>query len=189
MRAIPGSPAADAVERAREILSDASWQTDLPDGEQLGLPLSLGRGAALVIWIALGLAVLAFAVWLASRLRRSGRFVKIPAVRAASAGVERERSSAAEADRLASEGRWDEAVHGLLQAAIEDEARRIDRPPRRSSTSRELVRAFPWGETRREAFRVLVEHVERSLFGGETLSEADWRRCRERYDVLAGRTS
>jgi hypothetical protein len=181
----PAAPPTDVVAHAREVLAQAHYQTELPDGSPFELPFSLVSGVELFVWLALAAAVVVAVAWIVGRIRRDDRYVAGARV-ATDAAPEAAGTSTEEIDRIAAEGRYAEAVHGLLQAAIERETRRLDRPPRPSATSRELARTLPLDGRRRAAFRSIVEHVERSLFGGEAVSEAQYRLCRDRFDELAG---
>lgn len=90
-----------------------------------------------------------------------------------------------EADVLAAQGRYSEAAHLLLHRSIADIDARRPRLVRPALTSRDIARAddIPGGP--REAFAAIVAAVERSLFGGRALGEADWRDCRESYEKFA----
>ena len=52
----------------------------------------------------------------------------------------------ADPQRLADEGRFDEAIHMLLLIAIRHLGGDLPVPPSPSSTSRELLRALPWAQ-------------------------------------------
>jgi hypothetical protein len=92
---------------------------------------------------------------------------------------------AAAAD-LAAAGRYDEALHALLLAAIAVIARRGARPPAPSHTSRELIRRLPAGTAAQGAFAGLVHAVERSLFGGIPAGAADYEAALSGYRTVVG---
>jgi len=94
--------------------------------------------------------------------------------------------SPSEAERLAAEGRWAEAVHALLLVAIRRLCARFSVPQASSRTSRELCRALPLQGEAREAFAGLVRTVEISLFGGAPLGPDDYRASLERFRLLEG---
>lgn len=90
-----------------------------------------------------------------------------------------------DADRLAREGRFDEAVHLLLRRSVHHiaEARPDWLLP--ASTAREIA-AFPMLPDRaRQAFAVIAHRVERSLFALRSLDEADWLAARAAYADFA----
>jgi len=89
-----------------------------------------------------------------------------------------------EADLLAAEGRFDEAVHVLLVCALQRLAARSERPLSDSLTSREILRHVSAGPPIREALESLVRAVESSLFGDATLSRSDYDRCLSSFHVV-----
>ncbi len=90
-----------------------------------------------------------------------------------------------DADRLAREGRFEEAIHLLLFRSIEDIAVRRPGAIRAAFTSRDIVEAAPLSEAGRSAFRVITEAVERSFFAGRPAGSADFDRCRGHYEAFA----
>ena len=94
-----------------------------------------------------------------------------------------------DASRLAGEGRYAEAVHALLLAAIRHFAARAKTPLQASRTSRELVRLLPLAPDAREVFAELVRTVELSLFGGGEVGVEDYERSRARFQSLTGRVA
>lgn len=90
-----------------------------------------------------------------------------------------------EADALAAEGRFAEAVHHLLFRSIEDIARRRPRLVRPALTSRELAAAEAVPVPARDLFARIARLVERSLFGGRPVSADDWSGARAAYADLA----
>jgi hypothetical protein len=99
----------------------------------------------------------------------------------------RERSPAGdEAERLAAEGRWGEALHALLLQAIRHLTAGSPVALRASYTSRELLRLVPLPGEARQAFAGLVRAVELSLFGGAPVGPDEYRENRERFQLLRG---
>jgi hypothetical protein len=91
----------------------------------------------------------------------------------------------AEADRLAAEGAYAEAVHLILFRSIEDIAVKRPGAVRPALTSRDLVEAAPLSEAGRRAFRTIAEAVERSFFGGRRTEQDEFERCRREYEAFA----
>lgn len=90
-----------------------------------------------------------------------------------------------DADRLAAEGRFDEATHLLLQRSVSQIARvRPDWVPP-SSTARELARLPTLSEPARLAFGEIALQVERSLFALRQLERSDWETARAAYARFA----
>ncbi|GAA0324426.1 hypothetical protein GCM10009087_38420 [Sphingomonas oligophenolica] len=86
-----------------------------------------------------------------------------------------------EADALAEQGRFDEAVHHLLFRSIEDIAKRRPRLVRPALTSRELAAADAIPGPARDLFASIARLVERSLFGGRPVDAGDWASARGAY--------
>jgi hypothetical protein len=212
-------PAAEAGARARAALADPRFQRALPshtegdepfkkssggnspvfpggdDARDVSLPV-LGAGALLgklifiVLLVVIGVLIV---IWIAReilRRRRPDDPRKDPLPEAAAAASALEREPAFEdASRLAAEGRYAEAVHALLLAAIRHFAERSRTPVQPSRTSRELVRLLPLGPEAREAFAELVRTVELSLFGGGAVEAADYERNLARFQALTRRAA
>jgi hypothetical protein len=81
------------------------------------------------------------------------------------------------AERAAADGRFDEAVHLLLLRAVYF-VRVGNRDVPRHWTSREVAAVATLASSRRDSLALLVEAVERSLFGGRPLGAADWAASR-----------
>lgn len=90
-----------------------------------------------------------------------------------------------EADALAAEGRYAEAVHLLLLRSVDDLARRRPDLVRPALTSRDLARAGAIPSRPRALFAQIAAMVERSLFAGQAVDVEDWSRCRQAYDDFA----
>jgi hypothetical protein len=90
-----------------------------------------------------------------------------------------------EADRLAAEGRFDEATHLLLQRSVGQiaELRPDLIPP--SSTAREIAALPALPQAARAAFGTIATRVERSLFALTRLSGDDWQAARAAYADFA----
>jgi hypothetical protein len=97
----------------------------------------------------------------------------------------RARSWLEEADALAGEGRFAEAIHHLLFRSIEDIAHRRPALVRPALTSRELAASQGVPGRARELFAGIADKVERSLFGGRVVAERDWLEARDAYSDFA----
>lgn len=200
-----GDPAsADAAHRT--LKGDASIQFDFPwfVPEQRQMPEWLravfralgnfiewvGGGWTVLMWIAIALAVIALAfalfpplrAWLANRMAGGGQAAPAPGW-APEASVAR--ALLVEADQLAATGRYDEAVRLLLHRSVEDIERWRGDPMRPSWTSRDIARIDALPDAARTVFGRIVADVERSLFAGHPLGQADWERARADYAGFA----
>lgn len=90
-----------------------------------------------------------------------------------------------DADRLAAEGRFDEATHLLLQRSVSQIAAVRPDWVEPSSTARELAVLPALPEAARTAFGVIAARVERSLFALSALDRADWEAARGAYAQFA----
>lgn len=97
----------------------------------------------------------------------------------------RARTLLEDADRLAAEGRYDEAAHLLLFRSIEDIDGRWPGLVRPALTSRDIARLGPLPEAARRTFAAIAQVVERSLFGGQALNAGDFADCRRAYQAFA----
>lgn len=106
---------------------------------------------------------------------------------ASDADRERLEVALAEADRLARQGAYGEALHLLLLYCLNEMRRRfgLGLPP--SLTSREILGLKALPEIRRTGLSVIVSAVEVSHFGGRAADETTYQLCRQRCeDVVLG---
>jgi hypothetical protein len=106
---------------------------------------------------------------------------------ASDADRERLEVALAEADRLARQGAYGEALHLLLLYCLNEMRRRfsLGLPP--SLTSHEILGLKALPEIRRTGLSVIVSAVEVSHFGGRPTDEATYQLCRQRCeDVVLG---
>jgi hypothetical protein len=85
-----------------------------------------------------------------------------------------------DAEALAAEGRYSDAIHALLLGVL---ARRGGLHP--AWTSREALKRLRLEPTGREALGEIVALVERTLFGGLPATRADYESARARREAIA----
>jgi hypothetical protein len=90
-----------------------------------------------------------------------------------------------DADRLAAEGRFDEATHLLLMRSVGQIAEARPDLLEPSSTAREIAELPALPQAARGAFATIAERVERSLFALRSLSADDWQAARAAYADFA----
>ncbi|MBA4050901.1 MAG: hypothetical protein C0472_03260 [Erythrobacter sp.] len=90
-----------------------------------------------------------------------------------------------DADRLAAEGRFDEATHLLLQRSVAQISAARPDWVEPSSTARELAALPALPGPARDAFGVIATRVEASLFALRPLARADWEAARAAYAEFA----
>jgi hypothetical protein len=181
-----------------EPMSTPPWLVDL--GEFLSWLLTpvveffgmlgalLGMSGPVLMWIVIGLAVVLVLVLVWRYL------VPLAARRRESAASEPEEwtpdagealALLDDADRLAAEGRYDEATHLLLQRSVGQIAAARPDLLEPSSTAREISVLPALPEAARIAFAVIAGRVERSLFALRSLSADDWHAARAAYADFA----
>jgi hypothetical protein len=203
-----GGPAAgpDAeafAEAHRRLLADDSIQFDLPFVEPAPMREPSGPGwlerlfsfvssdhpvLNALLWAVIALAALMVIYLVARHLSGAGwpwqgaEAEETPDWRPDEAPA---RALLSEAEALAAQGRFGDAVHLLLFRSIEDiESRRPDlvKP---ALTSRDIAALPAIPDRPRGAFARIAMTVERSLFARRPLQESDWRDCRSAYEEFA----
>jgi hypothetical protein len=90
-----------------------------------------------------------------------------------------------DADRLAREGRFDEAAHLLLRRSVGQIAATRPGWLHPASTAREIAALPAMPEAARYAFAVIAQRVERSRFALRPLAAEDWQAARDAYARFA----
>lgn len=147
--------------------------------------------ARIFLWAAIAVAAATFAlvIWRGLRdgrwewpyRRRRQAQPAIPDEEAWAPEAAPAREWLAEADALAAQGRYGEAIHHLLLRSVEDIARRRPRLVRPALTSRELAGASAIPTAARDLFSSIAALVERSLFGGRAVGPGEWDAARGAY--------
>lgn len=154
--------------------------------EPLGRAIGLSWPA--IKWLLIGLAVLAAAlvVW---RIASWALSLRRDAVPDAEDGWSPDRQAAEalleDADRLASQGRFAEAVHLLLQRSVGHIAQARPQWLQPASTAREIAHLPQLPQAARSAFGEIAVLVERSRFALRDLGAGDWNSAREAYARFA----
>lgn len=198
------NPDAVAAAHAR-LLQDSSIQFDFSAPPQPRDPPSwlvdllkaigkafqgAGEGLVWVMWGLLGLGVLAILVLVVREVIRTPATSRVrPTSLRGGDDWRPDRAKAValleDADLLAAEGRYAEAAHLLLFRSVADaEARRpgVIGP---SFTSRDIARLPELPPEPRRAFGRIAEVVERAVFGGRDIAQAEWADCRQAYTEFA----
>jgi hypothetical protein len=89
-----------------------------------------------------------------------------------------------DADALAAQGRFDEAVHMLLLRGVADITARRPRLIGPALTSRDIAALPELPAAARPAFGLIAEIVERSYFGGRPVDQPGWLEARQAYEQL-----
>jgi hypothetical protein len=99
--------------------------------------------------------------------------------------VERARALLEDADRLALEGRYGEAVRALLHRSIDDIERSTGAAIGPAATSREIALLDILSPTGRRVFYMLADSVERAFFAERQIGKQDFDACRSAYAGFA----
>jgi hypothetical protein len=90
-----------------------------------------------------------------------------------------------EADELARQGRFVEAMHVLLLQGLNEMRKRLDLRFADSLTSREIVRQAAVPSNARTALRDIIGWVERAYFGTYSATSNDYLACRQSFTALS----
>jgi hypothetical protein len=99
--------------------------------------------------------------------------------------VARARALLSDADRLAAEGRYAEAIHLLLFRSIEEIDAKRPHAVKPALTSRDILDLQALPSVARPSLSRLVTTVEWSFFGGRPVGPADFSACRRAYEEFA----
>ena len=165
-------------------------------GEFLGMiftPIAQGIAAIwpVLMWVLIALGAVLLVLLIA-------RIVGMPVIGSAKKTAEQDtdftpdqadsQALLGDADALAAQGRYGEAVRLLLKRSVGQIADRRPDLVQPSSTARELSRLEALPDAARRAFAAIARSVERALFALEDLTERDWHEARAAYaDFAAGR--
>lgn len=208
--AVPAAAGKPPEAAVRRILADRKYQREIPGhaasrGTEAAAPRherpprrpfrislpdfgGLAAIAKVLFWALVAVIALVLLAWIGNllfaRFRKAGGPLAESVPEAPPAGAPVAEPTLEEANRLAREGRFGEAVHVLLLASIRRLAERGRRALQPHQTSRELLRSLPLGPESRQAFRDLVVTVEGAHFGGAEIGEGDYARSLDRYRAL-----
>jgi hypothetical protein len=87
-----------------------------------------------------------------------------------------------DADTLAVQGRFDEAVHTLLLVSIQEISDRQRELVTPALTSREIAALPALSALAQRIFSGIAQSVEHSRFGGHGIGEAEFQRCRAEFE-------
>lgn len=142
-----------------------------------------------VFWLGLALIVVAIAWYVSRELIR----IRLPEQRSKAAGAAdawRPAPAAAlallsDADALAAQGRFAEAVHLLLLRSINEVDDRLPNTVRPALTARDIAGLSRLPAAARPAFTRIARVVEASLFGGQAVDRETFADCRQAYETFA----
>jgi hypothetical protein len=178
----------DPRNAAREVIRALDLQTDLPHERELSAPFWLNfhlspQSFDVMLWalIILGLGLILWSVRDRLRPPKAAPQAEAPAASPASRRLD---DAQAEAEDLAGEGRFVEAMHVLLLRSLDEMRRRLALEFKESLTSREILAHAPLCARGRGALSAIIQAVERSYFGGSAGRYEDYVACRSHFEAF-----
>ena len=89
-----------------------------------------------------------------------------------------------EADDLARQGRYGEAMHVLLLKSLGEIRRQLGTSFASSLTSREILRRVQLPDIGQKSLTAIIRSVERTYFGGKDAGQSDYSDCRSHFETL-----
>ncbi len=182
----PRRPSADRSGRRRPVDRPQPRQRDSSPSSSM----DLSGVFEVLAWTVLAVVVVLLVVWLVNALagynknvvaKKEKKDPAVPSTETTAAALVRPKS---EAELLADEGKFGEAIHVLLLLTIAELARRKkDLHP--ALTSREIVVKVPVPGPARPHLSSLVDAVEHSLFGGLEPGRPEFDACLAHFNEFA----
>jgi hypothetical protein len=147
-------------------------------------PVQAGTAVKIIVVV----AIIVFAAILLSNIFRRRRPDQDAETAAEPAGTEEQLpplSPLEDIERLARDGRLEEAVHLLLLRFIEDIRERTQAALRPALTSREVLARTTLPDDAKSGFSHVVASVEHSHFGGQPISRETFEQCLAGYRAFA----
>lgn len=143
--------------------------------------------AGTILWILLGIVGIAVAVVIGRELMQRpavGKPVANDPALPPPDPLRIEAGTLDDAERLARDGRFAEAIHVLLLRTFDDIGRQAALP--KAFTSREILARVRTADDARQALGHLVTSVELCIFGGAEPGADDYARCRASFERVLG---
>jgi hypothetical protein len=115
---------------------------------------------------------------------RSRKIVAPETAPAAATQCSRMNEAQIEADDLAGQGYFSEAMHVLLLKSLDEIRRQLRISFAVSLTSREILRYVQLSDVGRRALAAIIQSVEQAYFGGREVGPQDYSDCRSNFDAL-----
>jgi hypothetical protein len=186
-RAVDAPSAPDMTAVSQAVIRRLDLQLELPreaEGLSWSIPLPPALFWSLVVLAAV-LLLYYLAIYVLPGLQgaRPARWQET--LGGGESGVPASETEVAEADALARQGRFGEAMHALLLHGLMEIRRRLDEKFADSLTSREIRHSIRLSDRGRAALSDIVARVERCYFGEYPASASDYQGCRASFDALA----
>lgn len=167
-----------------------TWFPGAPEGPEVNVPAEIW---GIVRWAIIGIVVVAAAAWLGTWFMETWRRPQVAAIPGAGPRAgEHERAAPFDpaealtlADQWAAAGRYGDAMHQVLLAAMAVLGPRLAHAAPDSLTSWELLRAANLHAGERQALRNVVMRVDRAWFGERPAALEDYQAVRGSYQAFA----
>lgn len=178
------------VEEAGSKGGPQGWFSSGPEGPDVGIPAEIW---GVVRWVMIAIVVVAVASWLAtwaSETWQGRQGIGFPGTSLQAGGRNGTAPldpahTLALADQWAADGRFGEAMHQVLLAAVVILAPRLAHTAPDSLTSWELLNAADLRAGERQALRGIVMRVDRAWFGKQPAGLEDYQAVRGNYQAFA----
>ena len=117
-------------------------------------------------------------------ISRSRKIVAPEPVTPSQTQSERMEEAQLEADDLARQGHYRQAMHVLLLKSLDEIRRQLGTRFAASLTSREILRRVQLSDIGRQALTSVIRSVERTYFGGADAGQGDYAACRHNFETL-----
>jgi hypothetical protein len=186
-----GQSKADIDREAGRLARAQDLQTELPAYEPPSwFKVHINRNVVeILVWVAVGCGVVVLLYYLRDMLPGRGlgqRSQWDETSELSGRGPTRtDEAAQVEADELARQGRFVEAMHVLLLQGLNEMRKRLDLRFADSLTSREIVREANVPSNARTALRDIIGWVERAYFGTYLATANDYLACRQSFTALS----
>jgi hypothetical protein len=182
--------AVDANDMVRQSADRLGLQTEMPDpvasdhGFNFHISPELIR---LMLWGAVIVGIVVIVRSLRDSLpviSRSRKIIAPEQAPTAMAQSNRMDEAQLEADDLARQGHYGEAMHVLLLKGLNEIRRQLGISFAVSLTSREILRRVQLSDVGRQSLSAIIRSVELTYFGGEDAGQNDYSDCRSNFETL-----
>ncbi len=166
------------TEMPKEVEPPKSWWPNF------GIPAELAK---LLLWgaVIVGVGVVVWSLLDSLPVISRSRRIVAPEEGLGSAGPGQKMDEAqVEADDLAAQGYYNEAMHVLLHKSLQELHRRLGLRFAASLTSREILRRVELPDEGRGALTRIIQAVEMTYFGGRLAGAPDYAECRGHFDIF-----
>jgi hypothetical protein len=182
--------AVDANDMVRQSADRLGLQTEMPDPVASDHGFNFHISPELIRFMLWGAVIVGIVVIVWSLrdslpvISRSRKIIAPEQVPTAMAQSNRMDEAQLEADDLARQGQYGEAMHVLLLKGLNEIRRQLGISFAVSLTSREILRRVQLSDVGRQSLSAIIRSVELTYFGGEDAGQSDYSDCRSNFETL-----